>query len=178
MKRLESGLFEPTAKGLHMGCGSKILADYVNVDLVEADGVDLAWDLSESIPFPDDSFSKVLSVDFIEHIPPDRTIRLMNEVYRVLEPGGVFHVHVPESPGITASQDPTHRSQWHERTFGYFEDGNLRREDYGVSYGIEARFRIENLVRRRHGGWRAFLRTRNLAWLSNYLLDLDLVAVK
>ena len=178
MKRLDSGLFEPTAERLHLGCGRKILPGYVNVDLVEAEGVDLAWDLSESIPFPDDSFARALSEDFVEHVPADRTIQLMNEVYRVLRPGGVFQVHVPESPGITASQDPTHRSAWNERTFSYFEDGNWRRDEYGVSYGVVARFRIEKVVRRRHGGWRAFLRTRNPAWLSNYLLDVDLVAVK
>lgn len=55
----------------------------------------------QPIPFPDDSFGSVSAFDFIEHMPrvlmaPDGAgtvfpfVRLMDEIWRVLAPGGAF----------------------------------------------------------------------------------------
>jgi len=84
---------------------------------------------------------------------------------------------VPQAPGITAYQDPTHVSFWNEESFTYYEDGHPRRENYGVTYGIHARFRKRSL-RRRHHLWQRFFTTLDLNYLSNCLLDVELVAVK
>jgi predicted SAM-dependent methyltransferase len=167
----------PVADRLHLGCGRKILPGYVNVDVVEAPGVDVVCDLNLGIPFPDDSFVEVLAVDFIEHIRPDAVIQLMNDIHRVLKPGGVFRVHVPQAPGITASQDPTHVSFWNAESFTYYEDGHRRRETFGVTYGIRARFRMRSL-RRKHHLWSRFFTTLDINYLANCLLDVELVAVK
>lgn len=168
---------QPAKRRMHLGCGTKILADYVNVDIVAAPGVDVVCDLSAGIPFSSDSFDEILAVDFIEHIPSSKTIHLMNEAWRVLAPGGVFRIHVPSAPGITAYQDPTHVSFWNAESFDYFEDGHRRREQFGTSYGIVARFRRRSLRRRRHM-WKKFFSTLDLAYLSNFLLDLELEAIK
>ena len=167
----------PVHPRLHLGCGKKILDGYVNVDIVSATGVDVVCDVSDGIPFPDSVFEEVLAVDFIEHIPPDRTIHLMNEVWRVLAPGGRFSIHVPSAPGITAFQDPTHVSFWNQESFTYYEDGHPRRERYGVTYGIRARFRLRRL-RRQRNLWLRFFTTLDLNYLSNHVLDLELEAVK
>lgn len=162
---------------LHLGCGTKILDGFVNVDIVAAPGVDVVCDLVHGIPFADDAFDELLAVDFVEHIPAGKTIAFMNEAWRVLAPGGVLRIHVPSAPGITACQDPTHVSFWNEETFDYFEDGHPRRERFGCSYGVHARFRRRSLRRTRHL-WRKFFSTFDLAYLSNFLLDLELEAIK
>jgi hypothetical protein len=167
----------PMQPRLHMGCGTKILDGYVNADIVAAPGVDLVRDLSTGIPYPDGVFEEVLAIDFIEHVAPARVIHLVNEVWRVLEDGGRFRVHVPAAPGITAFQDPTHVSFWNEESFTYFEDGHTRREHYGVSYGVRARFRRRR-VRRKRNLWTRFFTTFDLNYLSNHVLDIELVAVK
>jgi predicted SAM-dependent methyltransferase len=167
----------PAQPRLHLGCGTKIVAGYVNADIVAGPGVDLVCDLSRGIPYPDSVFDEVLAVDFIEHVAQDRTIHLMNEVWRVLAPGGVFRVHVPAAPGITAFQDPTHVSYWNEESFTYYEDGHARREVYGVSYGVRARFR-RRWLRRRRIHWTRFFTTFDFNYLSNHVLDLELEAVK
>jgi predicted SAM-dependent methyltransferase len=167
----------PPQPRLHLGCGTKITAGYVNVDIVAAPGVDLVCDVGRGIPYHDSVFDEVLAIDFIEHIPQTRAIRLMNEIWRVLAPGGIFRVHVPSAPGITAFQDPTHVSFWNEESFTYYEDGHPRRERYGVSYGVEARFRRRKL-RRKRNLWTRFFTTFDFNYLTNHVLDLELVAVK
>lgn len=171
-------IFFTTRKSkLHLGCGNKILSDYVNVDIYEASGIDVVWDVNKGIPFADNSFTEVLAVDFIEHIQPTNAIYLMNEVYRVLQPEGIFKIHVPEAPGITAYQDPTHICFWNEESFDYYLENHFRRENYGVYYGITAKFKRLSLLRTRHM-WKKFFKTWNLNYLSNYLLDIELKAVK
>ena len=46
-----------------------------------------------SLPFPDDSFDKVIAAEVLEHIPADE--RAMTEIARVLKPGGRAAVTVP-----------------------------------------------------------------------------------
>ncbi|MBD6614826.1 methyltransferase domain-containing protein [Komarekiella sp. 'clone 1'] len=162
---------------LHLGCGRKILEEYVNIDIFPAPGVDLVCDINEGIPFEDNSFSEALAVDFIEHIQPTKAINLMNEVYRVLKPGGIFRIHVPEAPGITAYQDPTHTCFWNEESFSYYIHQHYRREKYGIYYGIIAKFKLISLKRKRHM-WQKFFNNLNWNYLTNYLLDIELEAIK
>jgi SAM-dependent methyltransferase len=46
-----------------------------------------------SMPFPDASFDRVIAAEVLEHIPGDQ--RAMNEIARVLRPGGIAAVTVP-----------------------------------------------------------------------------------
>ncbi len=46
-----------------------------------------------AMPFPDGSFDKVIAAEVLEHIPADQLA--MNEIARVLRPGGVAAVTVP-----------------------------------------------------------------------------------
>ena len=173
---MKNNAIENKAK-LHLGCGRKILDGYVNLDIFESPGVDIVCDLNNGIPLEDNSFVEVLAVDVIEHIRPEKAIFLMNEVYRVLAPGGVFKVHVPEAPGISAYQDPTHICFWNEESFTYYINGHHRRENYGVYYGVTAKFKLQFLKRKRHL-WKKFFTTFNLNYLANYVLDVELVAMK
>jgi glycosyltransferase involved in cell wall biosynthesis/ubiquinone/menaquinone biosynthesis C-methylase UbiE len=47
------------------------------------------------LPFPDESFDKVLMSEVLEHIDDDR--RALQEIYRVLKPGGVLALSVPHA---------------------------------------------------------------------------------
>jgi len=46
-----------------------------------------------AMPFPDGSFDKVIAAEVLEHIPADQSA--MNEIARVLRPGGMAAVTVP-----------------------------------------------------------------------------------
>jgi hypothetical protein len=124
---------------LNIGCCDAAMPGFVNVDIVAGPGVDQVADLSAPWPWVDNSVEYVRAWDIIEHLPDK--IMTMNEIHRVLKPGGRAEIAVPTTDGTGAFQDPTHVSFWNRRSFLYYEAGNLYRERFAKSYGIRARFR-------------------------------------
>jgi len=119
-------------RSLDIGCGLNIrnpfnMDEIYGIDIRErAEENILTCDLAvEAIPFPDDYFDCVSAFDFIEHIPrilyiPHRRfpfIELMNEIYRVLKPEGIFLSVTPAFPQEAAWRDPTHVNVITEQTF-------------------------------------------------------------
>jgi len=51
-----------------------------------------------AMPYADDSFDVVISISVIEHIPKNGDIRAIEEMWRVLRPGGRMILTVPTSP--------------------------------------------------------------------------------
>jgi hypothetical protein len=164
-------------KKLNIGCGTNILAGYVNADAVALPGVDKVFDASKGLPFNDGEFSEVLAEDFVSHLPTDLGIFMMNEFYRVLQkPNGILKLKFPEAPGITAFQDPTHISFWNFEKITYFLAGHRRREQYGIHHGVKANFKLVKQKR-----WinqpEKFFSTFNFNYLTNYILQLELQAL-
>jgi predicted SAM-dependent methyltransferase len=57
---------------------------------------------------------------FDENAPTDGLIKFMNEVYRILKPGGKLKVVAPYYNSIRCWQDPTHTRAINEATFMYY----------------------------------------------------------
>lgn len=82
---------------LHLGCGPDLKAGWVNIDPFYADA-DLTLDLREPLPLEADSVQVIHSEHFLEHMGyPNPVRRLLAECLRVLEPGGLFSVGVPDT---------------------------------------------------------------------------------
>lgn len=124
---------------LNLGCCDAPMEGFINVDIAPAPGVEVA-DLREAWPWADSSVQFVRAYDIIEHLPDK--IFTMNELWRVLAPGGQAEISVPTTDGTGAWQDPTHVSFWNRRSFLYYEAGNPYRERFANFYGIKAKFRI------------------------------------
>ncbi len=60
----------------------------------EAAGLTLSLDqgYSYSLPYPDNSFDRVVSSLFFHHLSADDKLRTFREMHRVLKPGGQLHV--------------------------------------------------------------------------------------
>ena len=80
---------------LHLGCGPNHLHGWVNVDLVST-GPDIPWDLSRPAPFPDGSVAAIFHEHLLEHLPLPAAIGFLAECRRLLRPGGVLRVGVPD----------------------------------------------------------------------------------
>jgi SAM-dependent methyltransferase len=63
-------------------------------------------DLSRRFRFPDDTFECVYASHVLEHLHPDVAEHCLSEVRRVLAPGGVVRLAVPDLDGIVAADDP------------------------------------------------------------------------
>jgi len=91
---------------LNLGCGDKILAGYVNVDVVEARAgmkPDVICDLHDLAPFEDASADEILSVHVVEHFWRWEIRDVLREWIRVLKPGGRMIVECPNI--LSAAQD-------------------------------------------------------------------------
>jgi SAM-dependent methyltransferase len=102
---------------LDLGGAFNSPAGYIRLDKV---GGDLNYDLEKRIPFPTNSVGVVRAYDFLEHV--HNPVKMMNEIYRVLVPGGWLLASVPSTDGRGAFQDPTHVSFWNENSFWYYTD--------------------------------------------------------
>ena len=94
---------------------------YQSVDI--RPDADFVVDLEKDWPFEDNSVGVARMQDFVEHMHDP--IHLMNELYRVLAPGGWAFIRVPSTDGRGAFQDPTHVSFWNENSFAYYTNANL-----------------------------------------------------
>lgn len=110
---------------LQIGCGGNLLGGWLNSDLnpVRSLGVYLATrqdgrtrgsvgpggrealhplkdiiflDATKALPFPDETFDYVFSEHMIEHICYQDAMRLIEEVYRILKPGGRVRISTPD----------------------------------------------------------------------------------
>lgn len=113
---------------LNLGCGSKHLPGYVNIDNRSAVNPDVVCNVVEGLPHDDNSVEMVVANDFLEHIHPEKVIFVIEEIHRVLRPGGTFQHSTPSTDGRGAFQDPTHRSFWNINSWMYFTNDAMRDE--------------------------------------------------
>jgi SAM-dependent methyltransferase len=143
---------EPLSRSLDLGCGSKPrnpfeASQLFGVDIRSLPDLDIhAADLCiEPIPFENDFFDCITAYDFIEHIPrviynPECRfpfVALMNEVLRVLKPGGIFFSQTPLYPFCVSMSDPTHVNYITTETFPNYFCGKTC---LGGMYGFHGHF--------------------------------------
>lgn len=80
---------------LNLGCGNKILKDFINVDLFIKHPLITNMDISK-LSFEDNSCDEILAEDIIEHFPRLKWKQVMSEWIRVLKPDGLIHLQFPE----------------------------------------------------------------------------------
>jgi predicted SAM-dependent methyltransferase len=86
---------------LHLGCGADVRPGWLNLDLnLNDDGRPgspeyFRIDLRRPLPLRDESVSFVYSSHVWEHLTNPHGLQLFKESYRVLGPGGVFRIALP-----------------------------------------------------------------------------------
>lgn len=70
--------------------------DYVSIDAVTDADYGLSHDLLIPLPLPDGSVDRILTEHFLEHIPMHGIAHVLRECHRVLRPGGIARVAVPD----------------------------------------------------------------------------------
>jgi predicted SAM-dependent methyltransferase len=82
---------------LNLGCGDRCHPGWVNVDLQPRQRGTVRLDVSAApLPYVDGSFAVVYHSHLLEHVPPARLDVFLGECWRVLKPGGIVRVVVPD----------------------------------------------------------------------------------
>jgi predicted SAM-dependent methyltransferase len=112
------------ASKLHLGCGENVVEGWINVDgswnarlakhpylrkavrilpILPKRQFDIPWspnifihDVRKSLPFQDSTFTAIYASHLLEHLYLDEGQRLLGECFRVLSPGGVLRMVVPD----------------------------------------------------------------------------------
>jgi len=76
---------------------------------------DLEMNLLEPFPFPDASVDEVVMEQVLEHLPSYKNDPVLDEIFRVLRPGGSFVVGVPDvkkTAGLLATAETDEDEDW------------------------------------------------------------------
>jgi len=118
---LQSDLKLDSAKNnfINLGCGSIIKKDMINIDFFFEKGIDYGADLRYPLRIPSNSVDGIVCEHTMEHILYKDDEKLLSECYRILKPGGVLRIILPDISKFInayASGDEKWFSEW-ERIF-------------------------------------------------------------
>jgi predicted SAM-dependent methyltransferase len=84
---------------LQIGSGPVALDGWLNSDLISGD---IYLDVTRTLPLPDRSIRYAFGEHVIEHITQREADRLLGELHRVLQPGGILRLTTPDLKKIIA----------------------------------------------------------------------------
>ena len=88
---------------LNWGCGEDPPAGWVNSDLKDLPGVDICCDIRDGLPVESDRFDYAVSMHALPMIGYPELVPVLAELRRVLKPGGVLRLGLPDvEKGIRA----------------------------------------------------------------------------
>jgi len=130
---------------LDIGCGANKQRGFVGMDVRDLHDVDIVHDIHRKPwPLPDESVLVAMCSHLVEHIPPViwtpehgtrfLFIEFMDEVWRILKPGGECAIACPHGSSQGFLQDPTHCNALNETRFAYFDPEEPRTG--GMLYNI------------------------------------------
>jgi len=134
----------------------------------------LVRDVTRGIPHPDDSVDVVYSSHTLEHLVPDDARRLLAEAHRVLRPGGLIRIIVPDLERLARAYLGGDRAFFHD-TDELLADAFCRgMYAYGASQGLAMRA-LKRVLRSDDAGHRWMYDETSL---TARLVDAGFVAVK
>lgn len=86
----------PASPLLNVGCGTRYHKDWVNIDLKSSSPDVIEHNVLKGLPFAANCFDVVYHAHILEHVTPAQGAKLLGECFRVLKPGGIIRVVVPD----------------------------------------------------------------------------------
>jgi SAM-dependent methyltransferase len=88
---------------MNWGCGEHPEPGWINSDIKAAPGIDISCDIRKGLPLADASLDYVASIHALPEIPFGDLVGVLGELRRVLKPGGVLRLALPDlDKGIDA----------------------------------------------------------------------------
>lgn len=168
---------------LNLGCNTRIRKGYTNCDKDKYLGVDRVGDVFDLHEIPDDSIAEIYASHILEHARHRRTLDILKEWKRVLKPGGVLKISVPDFKRAVELYMQTGLCDWIEYFLWGdqiyegadhmqgFDEGRLRK--YLEEAGFTDITRVDTLPGAEKGEC-----STNLSTLDRKPVSLNMVAVK
>ena len=87
---------ESTPVRLNWGCGAAGEPGWLNADVKHGPGIDISCDIRDGLPLDDDSVDYVVSIHALPEVPYPDLVPALRELRRVLKPGGVLRLGLPD----------------------------------------------------------------------------------
>ncbi len=132
---------------LDLACGQRCQEGFLGVDISPDVGATFVLDLRKRPwPWPNFSVSEVHCQHFLEHLTGPQRVFFMEELWRILVPGGTATIITPYAWSWRAVADPTH--QWPpivEQSYLYFnrrwrQDNKLDHYPIGCNFEFEMQY--------------------------------------
>lgn len=94
-------LTDSNMTAINLGSGnSRISKKIVNIDIYDYSNVDVICDIN-NLPVKDRCIDLIISIAVLEHVPDPK--KVVDEIKRVLKPGGKIYIYIPFIQGYHAS---------------------------------------------------------------------------
>lgn len=87
---------EVTVKRLNWGCGTHPEPGWINSDIKDDPGIDISCDIRDGLPIADDDLDYIVSIHSLPMIPYPEVVPVLGELRRILRPGGVLRLGLPD----------------------------------------------------------------------------------
>lgn len=129
---------------LDLGCGKRPKEGHYGVDHADLPGVDIMTSLEAPLSgLPDNSVAGITTRHTMEHIV--NFLPLLQEIHRIVVPGGTVDVEVPHFSNPYGFSDPTHVRFFGLYTFHYFSDEIDQPRKPVPNFYIPQRFVIQSI---------------------------------
>jgi predicted SAM-dependent methyltransferase len=90
-------------KLLNIGCGENFHNHWINIDIAPVNSIVVKHNIVNSIPFPDNSVDVIYHAHLLEHLQKKDGENFVTECHRVLIPGGIIRIVVPNLEEIVSN---------------------------------------------------------------------------
>lgn len=87
---------------LHLGCGDYWFDGYINIDIAVYGGTDMLYDIRKGLPFQFETVEIIEAYEVVEHFNKYEIDEILKDWHRVLIPGGMVKISVPDMDGLIA----------------------------------------------------------------------------
>jgi predicted SAM-dependent methyltransferase len=128
----------PTSDYLNAGVGPNLVPGFINLDYNWHPGIHLCWDLTKPLPIADRALKGVFTEHCLEHFSLEQGRSILSEFHRILRPGGIVRVIVPDV-------------ELYIRSYTQALAGEPVDFPYAESYPVSSPIHYVNRVMRLHG---------------------------
>jgi predicted SAM-dependent methyltransferase len=147
-------------KYLNLGCGTRCLDNWINIDFIKSRKGVIAHNLLKGIPYPDEYFDVVYSSHVLEHFTKKQGEFFIKECFRVLKKNGVLRIVVPDLEQIV-------KSYINQLELARNEENEIKHENY--SWSVLELF--DQTVREFSGGQMKSLWTKDIIINESFIVE-------